>query len=395
MTRREVEPTRATTAAAGAATGTLTLGGARVTPKGDTTSAGSARSWAKQHFKGLETILMPSFTPDLKGLDEDGIRHDVRMSKKHGFFSVFCVPVGLTEVEAVRMIQIAADEASGELQVGFEVIALDVKDSVPLIRRAAEAGATHILAHPSHDFKPRDEADLLDHYNTIIDASDLKVALWATDGNQFRHLYPANNVPLPVFNRLADNEKVVAVKLMTTLDEATVFEICETLKDRLLIGCVNLRFFPMLAKYYHAQWSGAWTGEALQSPEKPYIKNYIDAMNAGDFPKALKIFRQIGPAYGELFKLMAPVLPFGVHPFHQLKYYQWFVGGNGGLMRLPHDPMERKFPVSQEQRDHIAEAFGTLGIDKVGPDESFIVGRSQYANGIRAQHAADNPMYVT
>ena len=31
-----------------------------------------AKQWAREHYKGLEGIICPSFTPDLAELDEDG-----------------------------------------------------------------------------------------------------------------------------------------------------------------------------------------------------------------------------------------------------------------------------------------------------------------------------------
>ena len=49
-----------------------------------------AKQWAKEHYRGLENTLMPSFTPDLAQLDEEGIRHDVRFSIEQGFFSTLC-----------------------------------------------------------------------------------------------------------------------------------------------------------------------------------------------------------------------------------------------------------------------------------------------------------------
>ena len=55
------------------------------------------KAWAKEHIRGFENILMPSFTPDLSGLDEAGVRLDVRRSIEHGFFSVFAVPLGLDQ----------------------------------------------------------------------------------------------------------------------------------------------------------------------------------------------------------------------------------------------------------------------------------------------------------
>jgi 4-hydroxy-tetrahydrodipicolinate synthase len=44
------------------------------------------KAWALEHYKGMENLFMPSFSPDFKTLDEDGIRHDVRNSIRHGFF---------------------------------------------------------------------------------------------------------------------------------------------------------------------------------------------------------------------------------------------------------------------------------------------------------------------
>ena len=31
------------------------------------------KQWAKEHMKGLETATIPSFTPDLSELDEEGM----------------------------------------------------------------------------------------------------------------------------------------------------------------------------------------------------------------------------------------------------------------------------------------------------------------------------------
>ena len=345
-------------------------------------SAGDSRKQrAKESFRGLETILMPSFTPDLKSLDEEGIRHDVRMSRKHGFFSVFVAPVGLTPDEQLQMIKVAVDEAGDDLLVSFIAECANDEESMRLMRRAADAGASHVLVHPSFDWRPTDEQELYDWYRRTIECSPLDAVLWATGGFNFRHFAPGN-VPINVIDRLSDLDQVVAIKLMTTLDEAIVFELCERVHDRIMIGCVNLRMFPLLSKHYGARWSGAWTAEALQSPDKPYVTDYVRQLNAGDYPAALATYRRIEPAYQALYEMMAPVLPMGVHPFTQLKYYQWFVGGNGGLLRPPENLVERGFKLTPEQREKIATAYGQIGIEMVGLFESFIVGRSLYASGV-------------
>jgi 4-hydroxy-tetrahydrodipicolinate synthase len=345
---------------------------------------GAHKSWAKAHMRGLETILMPSFTPDLKALDADGIRHDVRRSKAHGFFSVFLPGVGLTPHEHLEFARIAVDESKGEIAVSVSAGFETEMDGAEWMRRAADVGVTHALVHPPFHWRPADGDELYGWYRTVIDAAPIASTLWATDGQNFRH-FARGNIPIGAMDRLADHERVVAVKLMTTLDEAVTFELCERVHQRMLIGCVNLKLFPMLSKFYGAQWSGAWTGEALQSPEKPFIADYIRQLNAGDYPAAIETYHQIMPAYGMLFGMMAPLLPKGVHPFTQLKFYQWFVGGNGGLMRPPHDPTEAAFKLTPEQREHVAVGFGTLGIEQAeGALESFLTGRAAYTNGVRA-----------
>jgi 4-hydroxy-tetrahydrodipicolinate synthase len=316
----------------------------------------------------------------MRELDEAGIRHDVRMSKRHGFFSVFLAGVGLTADELVRMIEIVADEAAGELQVAYPAGFEGFEDEKGLVGRASDAGATHMLLHPPFDWKPADEAELEAWYRGMIEAGELGTVLWATDGWNFRHFAPGN-IPVGVIDRLADHKRVLAIKPMTTLDEAILFDLCEKVHDRLVMGCVNLRMFPIMSKYYGATWSGAWTAEALQSPEKPYIADYVRLLNEGNYDAALQIYHKLGQAYEALFAMMAPLLPKGVHPFTQLKYYQWFVGGNGGLLRPPHNPIERDFKLTPEQREKIAQAYATLGIDKSGPDESFVTGRGIHENG--------------
>ena len=56
------------------------------------------KAWGKKNFKGLEVPVFPSFSPDLKELDEEGIRWDVNHIYQNGFNSVMAAPeaCGLT-----------------------------------------------------------------------------------------------------------------------------------------------------------------------------------------------------------------------------------------------------------------------------------------------------------
>jgi len=346
-------------------------------------SKAERKDWARVHFKGFENILMPSFTPDLSGLDEQGIRHDVRQSIAHGVFSVFAVPLAMSPQEAERFLQVVCDEAGGRIAVGLPVIAPNREAELGLLRTAETAGCTHALIHPWHEFRAETAEDLYRYYRELIDATELGVALWATDGHQFTHLHPSN-VVVEVFDRLADLPNVVALKLMTTLDLAVMYELCERMHRKVLVGGVHLGTMPLLVKHYGMQWSGAWTIEALQSPERPYVVQYLEHLLEGRTEQALAAYWHIRPAYDALFALMAPMLPKGVHPFTHLKYYQWCVGGNGGLLREAQDPNEREFPLRGEDRRQIEQALRGIGIEPQAGDDSFVPGRAAAARGERA-----------
>jgi len=357
-------------------------------------SKAERKDWARAHFKGYENIFMPSFTPDLKALDEEGIRHDVRQSLKHGCFSVFAVPLGLAPHEEKQFLEIIVDEVQGRMSVGLPIMAPTLEDCLGELQMAEAVGCTHALIHPAHTFHADTTDDLYKYYRTLIDSTNLGVALWATDGQQFANLHPSN-VVVDVYSKLADLPNVVALKLMTTLELPTVFELCEKMHKKVLIGGVHLGLMPFLAKHYGMQWSGAWTIEALQSPERPYMVEYMQHLQAGRFDEAAKVYWHVKPGYNALFQLMSPMLPKGVHPFTHLKYYQWCTGGNGGLLRDPWDPNEKDFPLNPAERTAMKAGYRTIGIEpRADSDECFVVGAAAYARGVRAKDMPYKATYV-
>jgi len=350
------------------------------------------KAWARKHIRGFENILMPSFSPDLAALDEAGIRLDVKRSIEHGFFSAFAVPLGLNREERREFFRICTDEAGGRIKVGSPLIAPDEAARKAYLADCSDMKLSHVLAHPWHDWRPNSTEQLYAYYRNVSDSTDLAVELWATDGWQFKHLHPSN-VVVDVYDRVADLPNVVAIKLMTTLDLPTIYEVCERVSDRLLVAGVNLGIAPLLVKHYGMQWSGAWTVEALQSTKQRNVVDYLNLLLEGRDAEALQVYWRIKPAYDALFALMAPMLPRGVHPFTHLKYYQWCMGGNGGLLREAEDPNERLFPLRPDERAHIKAAFRSISLEPAADsDEVFVVGRAAYGNGARA---ADVPVKHT
>jgi 4-hydroxy-tetrahydrodipicolinate synthase len=309
----------------------------------------------------MENALSPSFSPDFKTLDEDGIRHDVRDSIRHGFFSSICGGVGVSADEYKRFVEVACAEARGKILTGAIAAGVSLEEDLSLLEHAEKIGCSHVFMNVIRSVRPNTEDRLYEEYSRRINSTRLAVVLYASVTNELRQFGPSG-VPLNVFDRLADLPNVVAVKLRQPMNLATAFQVCERLSDRLLIGPVNLDFVPLLARHHHVQWSGQWTVEAAQSPEKPYAVEFMDLIHKRRFDKAMKVYWQLEPALAWFYALQAPVILKGGHPWVHMKYYQWCVGGNGGLMRDLRQPVERVPALDTAGRRRIKDIYKRVGI---------------------------------
>jgi 4-hydroxy-tetrahydrodipicolinate synthase len=203
-----------------------------------------------------------------------------------------------------------------------------------------------------------------------------------------------DGVPINVFDRLADLPNVVAVKVSQPVSMTATMQLCERTCDRLIIGPTNLDFVPILAKHYHQQWSGQWNVEAVQSPEKPYGVEMMKLFGKGEYEEAMKIFNLIEPLHTAFFQLQAQYIRQANHPWGHNKYYQWVVGGNGGLMRNLHYKNEEVQPLDAKEREKIRNLYHSVGMETVtAPEEEFVVGKAAYARGVRAKDLPETPYY--
>ncbi len=349
------------------------------------------KEWAKAHCKGMENLLIPSYTPDFKNLDEEGVRNDIRNSIRHGFFSSTCIPVGVSTKEHKRFLEIACGEANGKMLCGDIIAEKTEEGDMAMLAHAEKVGCTHLLITPNRSLRAKTEEELYQGYLKRIRATSLPVFLYAAVSKSYAKFGPAG-VPLNVFDRLADLPNVVGIKLSQALNLATCFQICERLSDKLLPGPVNLDYVPLLAKQYKVQWSGQWNVESVQSPEKPYAVELMKQLNAGRYDDAMKVYAQLEPALEAFYKLQAPLIMKGVHPWSHMKYFQWCTGGNGGLVRNLHGS---PVPVlDAAARKLIRDTYQSVGIVTTeAQEEEFPVGKAAYARGARAKDMTETPYY--
>ena len=351
------------------------------------------KAWARKHFRGMENLFLPSFTADFAQLDEEGIRADVRQAARQGFFSTLPVNLGLkSRDESRRLLEIVADEARGKILVTAGVGGRTFDEQVDGLRFAERAGASQIFLSLQ---RAETEAQVVTAARRLIEATDLPIVLYGQPDDEFIRFHPSG-LPLDAFDRLASLPNVIAVKFTQVMNLATAYELAARVSDRLLIGPVHLEAVPLLASRHHVQWSGQWTVEALQSPERPYGVEFIDHIGNGRMKEALEKYWILHPAYQAFYELQGPPLRLGGHPWCHQKYYQWLTGGNGGLLRDLGESAARVPPLDAVGRRAIREVFKTVGIGTVDlPDEAFMVGNVAYHRGTRVRDLKATPQYLT
>lgn len=358
------------------------------------TGTGAYKEWARENYRGVENLTMPSFLPDFVTIDEAGIRHDVRQAIAHGFFATACV-ASLTTVEQTKeILRIACDEARGRILVSAFVGEPTREANLELLQHAKAVGCSHAIVVPRY-LEAGSDDEVYAWFRDVLDAVDLPVCLYAQNNPAMRGLHPSG-MSLDAFERLSWHPKVVALKLSLAIDLMRASELAQRVGDRVLIGTANLALMPMLAKQCRVQWSGQWSAEAAQSPQKPYVADFVKAVEAGALDRASQLYWAMLPALNGYFELQAPMLLKAMHPWTLMKYYQWLVGGNGGLVPDTHRPFGHvPPPLTAADRQQVRENFRKSGINvRAGSDDEFVVGVENARKGVRRSDLASLPLYA-
>lgn len=172
-----------------------------------------AKEWARTAYRGLDTTILPCFTPDTLALDEAGIRHDMRMLVQQGFFAVTLVSggeVGTTLEEDRRFVEWCVDEARGKVGITLNLRYYTLADNIAMARHAEAVGCHSVMISYPTNFRPRSEEDVYAWTRAICDATRLGVILFPSVKNDFPAPY---RVSAQTLARLADLENVIALKI--------------------------------------------------------------------------------------------------------------------------------------------------------------------------------------
>jgi 4-hydroxy-tetrahydrodipicolinate synthase len=304
-------------------------------------SRAEARDWAREHLKGVINVLIPSFTSDLRGINESAVRHDVRKQLEYGFDGALLVSeVVISQGEYRSFCDISADEAAGRQLLVHHSSWSTLADAIDALKIAEETGAELVLLSYPPNFYPTSEQDIYDYSRAICDATDLGVMLFPMFLWGFSPRIHASDIPVSVLRRLIDDcPNVVAIKAEGGFPGIMgVIECHRHFGDEVVISCpIEGELIP-LSQVMPIRLSATSDHEYFG----PMIPRVFRHLQQGEFDEATELYWQLHPAR-KAKAAAAMQLHGGAFINRQAwKFQAWLQGYNGGPLRQPtqriHDP---------------------------------------------------------
>jgi 4-hydroxy-tetrahydrodipicolinate synthase len=341
-----------------------------------------AKEWAKEHLKGLEAVIFPSFTPDLRELDEQGIRYDVNHLIANGFTYAMVSPesCGMTFEERKRMVSIVCDEAKGRIHTSVAVMQDTVEEDIEMLRHIEKVGGAFArLGHPIQ-YHPWSVEDVFQMYKHMCDSTSLAIMFYA-HRLHIRRFHPSY-FPPELLPRIADIPNVVGAEIGGGSSLATTVMYFRLCGDKILVNDPMPERWFVTVPQYGQQWAGAGPFYSMQTPEKPRVVNMFNLLVKGEVDKALDIWWEGAPPAGGGGGLADSYFHTGIVTALSDKYAHWCNGGNGGSVRQPTGRLH------DYQKERIRAGMKALGFTPREPEEEFYVGRVNYAKGARLRRYA-------
>jgi 4-hydroxy-tetrahydrodipicolinate synthase len=328
-----------------------------------------ARAWAWETMRGCANTVLASYTRDLSGLDEAGIRADVRREIELGFWGALIVgETALTADEYIQFTKWVVDEAEGKLHFLHHACFNTLEENIEMAARADEAGAELVLLTYPPSFYPTTSEEIYEYTRAFCDGTDLGVVLFPVPLWDFERIHAASLSP-EILERLIDDcPNVVAVKAEGGFPSIGGFvDVYKRFGDRVIVTMpVEDQGIP-LKQLVDMQWMGTSYME-LFGDVVPRMFNLIEA---GKREEAMDLFWQIHPARKAGHQLMSVAI--GANFSHRMawKYMGWLNGMNGGPLRMP------TMRLSSAQMKAARAGLERSGLPVTAdPDELFFVGRS-------------------
>jgi 4-hydroxy-tetrahydrodipicolinate synthase len=329
-----------------------------------------AREWARENMHGVANVIIPSYSSDLRRLNEKGIRHDVRKEIENGFWGALLVSeVAISVEEYEQFTRWAYDEAGGRLTLIHHAAFNTLEENIQAVQACERAGAELVLLSYPSNFYATSSNDIYDYTRKFCEATNLGVILFPVPLWGFERVHPAGMEPSLLKRMVADIPNIVAIKAEGGMPTPAGFvQTWKTLSDKVVVT------FPIESDGlpYAALVPMQFMGTSNSEYYGAMIPQIFKMIRGNQFEQAMELYWQIHPA--RMANLNATGAYLGATQFlnrMQWKYQAWLNGYNGGPMR--HPTMKVPDRVMKQLREALRAS--KLEVTEL-PDKEFFVGRN-------------------
>jgi 4-hydroxy-tetrahydrodipicolinate synthase len=290
-----------------------------------------AREWAWEHLRGCANVIIPSYSSDLRALNEQGIRHDVRRCIELGFRGALLVSeVSITLDEYRQFAEWAHDEAAGRLQLVHHASFNTLAENVEAAGATAPYTDYTLLSYPAN-FYPTSEAEVFEYTKAFCDQVDLGVMLFVVPLWNFARLHPADIAPTMLRRMVDEIPNVIAIKAEGARNTGGIIDVYRQLRDRVIVTTpLEREIIPLLA-VMEFQYTGTSNTEYYGDS----VPRMFELATSGDMDGAMEIYWQIQPARAANAAVGQITQTTGFINRMQWKFQGWLNGMNGGPLRQP------------------------------------------------------------
>jgi 4-hydroxy-tetrahydrodipicolinate synthase len=329
-----------------------------------------SRAWAREHLVGCSAVTIPSYSADLKRLNEAGIRHDVELTMSLGYrYTLLCSEVAITPEENAQFTAWARDTAGSRLGLFFHAAFGTLAENIEAVKLAEKAGADIVLLSYPPQFWPTSEQEIYDYTKAFCDATELAVMIFPIPTWGFERVHPAGMSVALVRRLLKDCPNIAAIKSEQGFPlPAGLCEMYHHFRDEVVISSpIEGDAIPLMS-LMKLQFSGtsntAWMGD--------YYPRAFELARRGDWEEAMALYWRVNPARnanGAAAQSYAGGT--GVLNRTMWKYQDWLAGFNGGPLRAPAMRVPDRF------MKMLRQGLVTSGLPVTSdPDSAFMTGRN-------------------
>jgi 4-hydroxy-tetrahydrodipicolinate synthase len=315
--------------------------------------------------------MLPTLNSSLTAVNEQAIRHDVRLEKELGFWGCLLVSeCGTTNQEMRQVVDIAVDEAR---QIGLRTVMhgsfATLQDTIEMVRYAESAGVDLVLLSYPLTFYPRSEQEVYDFTRAVADNTGLGIILFAIHLWNFGRLHPSGFSPGLIGRLIEDVPNIVCVK--NEIGQPGVGGIAEVFyryRERVLVCDPLEQNAPAWVLTFGQPFMGTSNYEWMGGE----VPRYVSLLQQGKVDEGMELYWRLHPARQAYAQLQAQYMP-GASLVHRMvwKYQYWLNGFNGGPIR---QPLPR---INDHQMRTLRQALIRSGINPApGEDYEFFIGRN-------------------